>query len=165
MNDLITQEPAAAAIPAERSRDLPVTRHPFRLFIPLVLSLFVVGGFASVAFAQAAKEPGTVILKGSPMGGVKFDHKAHAHDRGAKCETCHHPSKPEKPMKAAQQNCQDCHTTTPTAPMKTKAQAAFHDPMAKKGICVDCHMSDAAKKVAKNPMPSKCADCHKKENA
>jgi hypothetical protein len=141
-----------------------VTRHPFPTLIPVVLSLFVVAGFASVAAAQAAKEPGTVILKGSPMGGVKFDHKAHAHDRGAKCETCHHPSKPEKPAKAAQQRCQDCHTTPAVAPMKTKTQAAFHDPMAKKGVCIDCHVQATAKKSAKGPVPTKCADCHKKEN-
>jgi hypothetical protein len=116
----------------------------------------------AAALAQAPKEPTTVILKGSPMGGVKFDHKAHAHDRGAKCDTCHHASKPEKPMKAAQEKCTDCHTKVATAPMKTKTQAAFHDPMAKKGVCIDCHVQNAAK--AKNPVPAKCADCHKKEN-
>ena len=143
-----------------------MTRYSFRLFIPLFLSLFVVAGFASVAAAQAAKEPaGVVILKGSPMGGVKFDHKAHAHGRVPKCETCHHPSKPEKPMKAAQERCQDCHTTPAVPPMKTKTQAAFHDPMAKKGLCVDCHQQAVAKKTAKGPVPGKCADCHKKENA
>lgn len=43
--------------------------------------------------------------------------------------------------------------------MTTKLQAAFHDPMAKKGTCVDCHVAAAAqgKKV-----PAKCQDCHKK---
>jgi Class III cytochrome C family len=141
-----------------------VYRNPTRVLIPLVLSVFVLAGFASVIQAQAPKEPDSVVLKGSPMGGVKFNHKAHAHDRGAKCETCHHASKPEKPMKAAQEKCQDCHTKTATAPMKTKTQAAFHDPMAKKGTCVDCHNDPAVKAKAKGPLPAKCQDCHKKEN-
>ncbi len=112
--------------------------------------------------AQAPKEPGTVILKGAPLGGVKFEHAKHTKDYGAKCETCHHPSKPEKPAKAQQQKCSDCHTKTAAAPMKTKYQAAFHDPMAKKGTCVDCHTQAAA--AGKKP-PAKCAECHKKENA
>jgi sRNA-binding protein len=114
------------------------------------------------AYAQAAKEPGTVILKGAPIGGVKFEHAKHTKDYGAKCESCHHASKPEKPLKAQQQKCSDCHTKTATAPMKTKYQAAFHDPMAKKGTCVDCHTQAAG--AGKKP-PVKCNDCHKKENA
>jgi hypothetical protein len=159
-----------------RSRPLPqfrrgvprkpaVTRHPIRVLIPAVLCLFVLAGFASIALAQSPKEPNMVILKGSPMGGVKFDHKAHAKDRGIKCETCHHPSKPEKALKAPQEKCTDCHTKVAAAPMKTKTQAAFHDPMAKKGLCADCHQETAAKGKAKKPVPAKCADCHKKENA
>lgn len=124
------------------------------------LALAVLGFVAGpVMLAAQAKAPGTVILKGAPMGGVKFDHAAHVKAAGgdAKCDTCHHASKPEKPAKAKNEKCQDCHTKVPTAPMKTKAQAAFHDAMAKKGTCIDCHV--AAKKG-----PAKCADCHKKEN-
>jgi hypothetical protein len=64
------------------------------------------------------------------------------------------------PAKVAQQKCSDCHTKAATAPMKTKYQAAFHDPMAKKGMCVDCHAKDTTKKT-----PTKCPDYHKKENA
>jgi len=117
---------------------------------------------AAVVHAQAAKEPaGAVVMTGSPTGGVKFEHKLHAKDRAIKCETCHHASKPEKPMKAAQQKCQDCHTKVATPPMKTKTQAAFHDPMAKKGICIGCHQEAVAKG---KKAPVKCADCHKKEN-
>ncbi len=124
------------------------------------LALAVLGFVAGpIMVAAQGKAPGTVILKGAPMGGVKFDHAAHVKASGgdAKCDTCHHASKPEKPAKAKQEKCQDCHTKVPTAPMKTKAQAAFHDAMAKKGTCIDCHV--AAKKG-----PAKCADCHKKEN-
>lgn len=107
-------------------------------------------------FAQAApKEP--IILKGAPMGGVKFDHKLH----NEKCDTCHHASKPEKPMKAAQEACTDCHTPTATPPMKTKRQAAFHNPTATAGLCIDCHKKEAA---AGKKTPAKCNDCHKKEN-
>ena len=44
--------------------------------------------------------------------------------------------------------------------MKTTAKLAFHDAMAKKGICIDCHVGGGGKKVP----AAKCADCHKKEN-
>jgi hypothetical protein len=124
--------------------------------------LLVFSANAPVVQGQA-KEPGTVILKGAPIGGVKFEHKLHAHDRKIKCETCHHPSKPQKAAKAANQKCTDCHTKVAAAPMKTKLQAAFHDPMAKKGVCVDCHL-DGVKKGTAKKAPAKCADCHKKEN-
>jgi hypothetical protein len=120
-------------------------------------------GAFTVSVAAQDKAPTTVILKGSPSGGVKFDHAAHQKAADNKCETCHHASKPEKAMTAKQQNCQDCHTKTPAAPMKTGARAAFHDPMAKKGLCIDCHV-EQAKAGKKVPAPSKCADCHKKEN-
>lgn len=115
-----------------------------------------------VTMAQE-KVPATAILKGAAMGGVKFDHTAHVKAAGgaAKCDTCHHVSKPEKANTTANQKCQDCHTKVASAPMKTKAQAAFHDPMAKKGLCVDCHVKNAA--AAKKP-PTKCPECHKKEN-
>lgn len=117
---------------------------------------------APVLSMQAPKEPDTVILKGAPMGGVKLQHKVHARDNKVKCETCHHPSKPEMPLKAEQQKCTDCHTKTAKAPMKTNTRAAFHDPMAKKGVCVDCHAAELKK--GNNKVPAKCTDCHKKEN-
>lgn len=113
--------------------------------------------------AQAPKEPDTVVLAGAPLGSVKFSHKLHTKDYGAKCESCHHASKPEKALKAEHQKCTDCHTKVATAPMKTKTQAAFHDPMAKKGTCVDCHAQAAAK--GKTKAPAKCGDCHKKATA
>lgn len=111
--------------------------------------------------AQEAKEPGVVILKGNPSGGVKFDHPKHA-KLAKNCDVCHHGPKPEMTPKGKQQKCQDCHTKAAKAPMKTNARAAFHDAMAKKGVCVDCHQDELA---AKKPVPVKCADCHKKENA
>lgn len=110
--------------------------------------------------AQAPKEPDTAVLTGSPLGPVTLSHKAHTKEYGAKCENCHHPSKPEKPLKAQHQKCTDCHVKAPVAPMKTKTQAAFHDPMAKKGTCIDCHADAKAK--GKTKVPAKCADCHKK---
>ena len=105
--------------------------------------------------------PDTIILKGSPMGGVKFEHKLHVDRAGKKCETCHHASKPEKPAKAAQEACMDCHTKPPQPGMKTGLPAAFHNPAAQAGTCIDCHKQmDAAGKKA----PTKCMECHKKEN-
>jgi hypothetical protein len=114
---------------------------------------------AATLHAQAAKAPDTVVLTGAPLGNVTLSHKAHTSTYGAKCDNCHHASKPEKPMKAAQQKCTDCHTKAAAAPMKTKLQAAFHDPMAKKGTCIDCHQEAIAKG---KKAPAKCADCHKK---
>lgn len=103
----------------------------------------------------------TVILKGAPMGGVKFEHKLHVERAASKCETCHHPSKPEKPAKAAQQTCTDCHTKPVQAGMKTALQAAFHNSTAQSGTCIDCHKQENAKG---KKAPSRCADCHKKDN-
>lgn len=130
-------------------------------FLLLGAAALFAGAF-TVSVAAQAKEPGVVILKGSPQGGVKFDHAAHVKLVGTKCETCHHASMPEKPMKEKQQRCQDCHTKTVAAPMKTNTRAAFHDAMAKKGTCVDCHVKE---NTAGKKAPVKCADCHKKENA
>jgi hypothetical protein len=115
------------------------------------------------AAAQATKAlpKDVVILKGSPLGAVKFEHKLHSQARKIKCETCHHPSKPEKPNKAAQQVCTDCHTKVATSPMKTKLQAAFHNPSAAAGTCIGCHKAENAKGKA---APVKCVDCHKKSN-
>ena len=115
---------------------------------------------SSLVYSQG-KAPETVVLKGAPMGGVKFEHAKHAKDYGAKCVDCHHASKAEKAMKGENQKCTDCHTKVAAAPMKTKLQGAFHDPMAKKGTCVDCH---AKAITAGKKAPAKCAECHKKEN-
>lgn len=132
-----------------------------RVVVALAMAAFVASATGAVLYGQAAKAPANpIILKGNPMGGVKFDHTAHT-KAGAKCEQCHHASKPEMAAKAAQQKCTDCHTKTPTPPMKTNVKAAFHDAMAKKGTCVDCH-AEAVK--AGKTAPVKCADCHKKEN-
>ena len=108
--------------------------------------------------AQAAKEPKTVVLKAS-NGAVTFQHTLHTKDRGAKCDTCHHASKSAKPKTSEYQKCTDCHTNPATPPMKTKTQAAFHDPMAKKGVCIDCHVAENAKG---KKAPTKCTECHKK---
>jgi hypothetical protein len=104
-----------------------------------------------------AKDP--IILVGSPMGGVSFTHKTHVQHAENKCETCHHPSKPQKPLASPQQACRDCHTKTPAAPMKTPLQLAFHAPMAKSGMCIDCHQ--AGNKAGKKA-PLKCQECHDK---
>jgi hypothetical protein len=101
-----------------------------------------------------------VILKAA-LGGVRFEHKQHSETRKIACEKCHHASRPEKPNTAPQQACSTCHTATATAPMKTKLQAAFHNPTATAGTCIDCHKAEVAKG---KPAPVKCLDCHKKEN-
>jgi Class III cytochrome C family len=126
--------------------------------LAVLLGLLLV--IAVVAYATETT-PGTVILKGAPMGGVKFDHKAHE-GRGIKCDTCHHASKAEKALKSDHESCQNCHTTTAAAPMKTKAQAAFHNPTATAGVCAECHK---AENVKGKKAPTKCMECHQKANA
>ena len=131
-------------------------------FLVILSMVAVAVAMSGVAYAQE-KAPAVVILKGAPLGGVKFEHAKHSKMEGVKCESCHHASKPEKPSKTAHEKCQSCHTKAATAPMKTAAQGAFHVAMAKGGLCVDCH----AKAIAagkKAPAAGKCAECHKKEN-
>jgi Class III cytochrome C family len=122
------------------------------------LSIVVV--LTSSALAQTAPTA-PIILKGAPMGAVKFDHTAHLKVAG-KCEICHHPSKPQKPLKLPQEACTDCHTNPATPPVSTKLQAAFHNPTATSGLCIACHKTEDANGKA---APVKCADCHKKTNS
>ena len=129
----------------------------FAVMLALTL-LFVICGFA---FAADKVPKDTYILKGNPMGGVKFMHSAHAKDRNVKCETCHHASKPEKPAAAKNQACSECHSKTAAAPMKTTYKLAFHDATAKKGVCIDCHVAENAKG---KKAPTKCTECHQKAN-
>jgi hypothetical protein len=128
-----------------------------RVVAVLVGVLFVAG--VTLTYAQAPKAPESVVLKGAPNGDVTFTHAVHVKAANNKCETCHHASKPEKPGKAVQEACTGCHTKVAAAPMKTKLQAAFHNPLAKAGTCVDCHLKLAA---TNKKVPAKCADCHKK---
>ncbi len=129
-----------------------------RVMVVLLGVAFLAG--TTLAYAQAPKPPGVVVLKGAPNGNVTFNHPAHVKAANNKCETCHHASKPEKPAKAPQEACTNCHTKVATPPMKTKLQAAFHNPMAKAGTCVDCHAKLAA--AGNTKVPTKCTDCHKK---
>ena len=126
----------------------------------VILVFALILGVALLAGPAAAQTPpaGKVVLKGNPMGGVNFDHAKHAKLVGdAKCDTCHHASKPEMAAKAKQEKCQTCHTKAATAPMKTTAKLAFHDAMAKKGTCIDCHAKEVA---AGKKAPMKCNECH-----
>jgi len=133
---------------------------------PIVVFLTLSFCFLAITFvvqaADQAKAPDLIILKGSPLGGVKFDHKAHAETRaGNKCETCHHPSKAEKPASVPQQACRSCHVKPAVPPMKTATQGAFHNPTAKSGTCIDCHLkANAEGKKA----PNTCMQCHNKAN-
>jgi hypothetical protein len=131
-------------------------------FLVILSVIAVAACMSGMAYAQE-KAPTTVILKGAPLGGVKFDHAKHSKLEGVKCDACHHASKPEKPSKTAHEGCQGCHTKAATAPMKTATQGAFHVAMAKSGLCIDCHVKAiAAGKAA--PAAGKCPMCHKKEN-
>ncbi len=96
-----------------------------------------------------------ILLTGNPMGGVKFEHAKHK----VECSTCHHASREPKPGGAPQEACTSCHTKPPQPGMKTAKQAAFHNPTATAGTCIDCH------KKSGGDAPTKCMQCHKKENA
>ena len=111
--------------------------------------------------AKSAVAKDVIVLTGSPLGGVRFEHKLHATRAGNDCTTCHHPSKSEKPASAPQQACSDCHKAKAAAPMKTIYQGAFHNPMAQSGTCIDCHKAENAKG---KKAPVGCMDCHKQEN-
>lgn len=111
--------------------------------------------------AKSAAPKDVIVLTGSPLGGVRFEHKLHAARAGNNCATCHHPSRPEKPASAPQQACSDCHLKKAAAPMKTIYQGAFHNPVAQSGTCIDCHKAENAKG---KKAPVGCMDCHKQEN-
>lgn len=127
--------------------------------LAMLLCLAIVGMTSVYVLAEEKAPAAPIVLKGAPMGGVKFEHSKHS---AVKCDTCHHASKPEKAMASAHQKCTDCHTKTATAPMKTKLQAAFHNPTAQAGLCIDCHKKEAA--AGKANAPTKCAQCHQKAN-
>jgi hypothetical protein len=112
---------------------------------------------ANVAATKAPPAPATppakpLKLADSPMGVVTFDHSKHK----LECKTCHHESRPQKPATAAQQACRDCHTKPPQAGMTTVRQAAFHNPSATAGTCIDCH------KQKGGAAPTTCKQCHVK---
>jgi hypothetical protein len=142
-------------------------RRLFSALVTLGLSLAVIlislGAVSRSAGApKQAETPDEILLKGAPLGGVKFTHKLHAEGHAAKkCETCHHASKPAKPNTEPQQACRDCHTKPTQAGMKVGLQAAFHAPTGKTGTCIDCHVKESA---AGKKAPTKCVDCHKKTN-
>jgi len=146
-------EAKPAAAPAPTPQSVPAQPEKFA-----VDELHPAGRPAPAPAKAIAKD--VVILKAA-LGGVRFEHKLHAEARKIACETCHHSSRAEKPNAAPQQACATCHTTTATAPMKTKLQAAFHNPAAAAGTCIDCHKAEVAKGKA---APVKCLDCHKKDN-
>jgi competence protein ComEA len=96
-----------------------------------------------------------ILLTGAPMGGVRFEHAKHP----VACDSCHHPGREPKPGRAPQQACTACHTKPLQPGMKTGKQAAFHNATATAGTCIDCH------KKSGGAAPTKCTQCHKKENA
>ena len=127
--------------------------------LAVLLGFLIVILMCGSALAQSAPQS-PIILKGAPLGAVKFDHTAHLRVAG-KCDVCHHASKPQKPLMSPQEACTDCHTKPPTPPVTTSLQAAFHNPTATAGLCIDCHKRQNASGKA---TPVKCAECHQKAN-
>jgi nitrate/TMAO reductase-like tetraheme cytochrome c subunit len=129
-----------------------------RILLSLLLAVCLVAAVTVVplAFADQPAPPETITLKAS-MGNITFPHGAHAKMEGTKCTDCHHASKPEKPKKTDFEACRDCHTKPATAPVKAALPMPFHNPVAKAGLCIDCHT-----KAANDKAPTKCAGCHKR---
>jgi hypothetical protein len=126
------------------------------LLLGLCILVMITG---TMVAQQVPKAP--ILLKGAPMGGVKFDHSTHL-KVAPKCETCHHATKPAKPLKTPQEACNDCHTKPATPPVTTNLQNAFHNPTATAGLCIDCHKKE---NTGGKAAPVKCADCHQKANS
>ncbi len=129
-------------------------RRAIAIILTLGVLLLCVG-----LYAQEKKAPATITIKGqgATMAPVTFNHATH--EKLAKCDACHHASKAAMPLKAPQQACTDCHTKAGSEKVTTKLQAAFHNPTAKAGLCIDCHSKQAA---AGKKTPKTCNDCHKK---
>jgi len=130
-------------------------RKSFAALLGFFIILMITGSAVAQQVPKAA-----IILKGAPMGAVKFDHTSHMKVAG-KCDVCHHASKPEKPLKSPQEACTDCHTRPATPPVTTNLQGAFHTPTATAGLCIDCHKRENAVGKA---APVICANCHQKAN-
>lgn len=111
----------------------------------------------------AAKAPEIIILKGNPIGAVKFRHRLHTDVREIECATCHHASKPQMPAATPQQACGTCHVSVSVQPMVTNIKAAFHNDDATAGLCIGCHTKENAAHQHKLA-PVKCRDCHNKAN-
>lgn len=127
-----TEEPAAAAAApapqpkAEALRPAEAKTAPVAAQTPAAAPAQVVQPAQAVqaapqeaapAASTAAVPKDVIVLTGSPLGGVRLEHKLHATRVGNNCATCHDPSRPEK----------------------------LHDPMAKSGTCIDCHKAENAK--------------------
>jgi hypothetical protein len=134
---------------------------PVRCLSAIGCSAVVLAVGLSLSMYAQGTAPDTIILKGAPMGGVKFEHKLHVDRTSNKCEPCHHASRPEKPAKTEQQACADCHTKPVQEGMKTSLQAAYHNTSAQSGTCIGCHKEQNA---AGKSAPVRCTECHKRAN-
>jgi hypothetical protein len=132
------------------------------LILATLCALSLVTVFAVQGLSQAKPKQDPIILKGSPLGGVKFEHEKHVERSNKNCQTCHHAAKPEKAPATPYQACQSCHTNPAKPPMKTPAVGAFHKNLAAQaGVCIDCHKAENAK-GKKSPVT--CPTCHMKAN-
>jgi len=135
----------------------------FSVFLLISMMVFAGGPNTNqVTGPGNAPSQDVYLLKDSPLGVVKFEHQLHQERAGNKCETCHHASKAEKSAKSAQESCFDCHTKPPQPGMKTGRMAAFHNPSAQAGVCIDCHKTQ---NTLGKKAPIRCMDCHKKQNS
>jgi len=153
-----TESPAVSAPARAAAPKAPVTRPATQEQAPLAPAAATPAPPPTTqAEKPAVTQPkGKITLPGR-LGAVTFDHESHVGKRAVACTTCHHPTRPQKPLASENQACRDCHSMPAAPPMKTSLQAAFHDPKAATGTCIDCH------KQKGGSAPVKCLDCHKKK--
>jgi hypothetical protein len=126
-----------------------------------VLAAALLGGAlvpAGLAAQETAEPTGPDTVVYTPRRGtVTFTHGKHA--QLAECASCHHESKPAKPFAgSAREKCSACHTTPATEPVTTTLRNAFHNTTENTGMCLSCHVTEAA---AGKTVPAVCNDCHK----
>lgn len=129
--------------------------------LTLAATLCIAAAFFQPLAAQqkATEPPGPDTVVYSPkLGTVTFTHAKHA--KLSECNACHHESRTEQPSTKPHQACGDCHVAQPAGPVTTSRRDAFHNTMARTGICYDCH-NKAASKTA----PTACGDCHKRQGS
>jgi hypothetical protein len=136
-----------------------------RVSLALLASAALLLFAAQPGRAQATDPPEELTLDscGDTRAAVKFPHKAHF--EGIECTTCHH-SQEDLTLEAAQggmevEACADCHlepeeADTPVCTEKSLKKNPFHI------NCVTCH-KDAKAEDESLSVPTKCAECHPKE--
>ncbi|HOJ71102.1 MAG TPA: cytochrome c3 family protein [Syntrophorhabdaceae bacterium] len=121
------------------------------LFIVLIALVFAtISTFSMVSAQKKAPEPMSLKIEGGKLPAVSFSHITHTEKTKIECITCHHKDKdPKNP-----EPCIQCHLIKEVKDNAPIAKEAYHK------NCIDCHKESTAKGKA---APTKCNECHKKQ--